>query len=296
MSAAGYKPMPLPAWFVGEAAGTFLLVFFGCGSVATAVLTGAQVGIFQVSIVWGLATAIYLTGSLSGAHLNPAVTAALAVWTDFPRRRVLGYWSAQFLGAFVASLALYVIYAGVLEIFESAHGIVRGAPGSEASAMIFGEFFPNPGGRPLTAAARIAVPEWRAFFIEALGTGILMLVILGVMDEGNRARSRGHAALIIGLTVTILISLLGPLTQAAFNPARDLAPRLFSALAGWQQIPFTANGRGWFTVYLLAPMLGAVAAGGIHRRCFAPRYRVCDCRARNDLPGRPGGCFVRRST
>ena len=66
------------AWFIGESLGTFILVFFGCGSVATAVLTGAQVGIFQVAIVWGIgiATAIYLTGSLSGAHLNPSLTVA----------------------------------------------------------------------------------------------------------------------------------------------------------------------------------------------------------------------------
>jgi len=276
MSGGGFRAPLVPGWFVGEAVGTFLLVFFGCGSVATAVLTGAQVGIFQVAIVWGLgiATAIYVTGGLSGAHLNPAVTAAFGVWTDFPRRRVLGYWGAQFVGALAASAVLYVIYAGTLEAFESAHGIVRGAPGSEASAMIFGEFFPNPGGRPLTAVARMAVPEWRAFFIEALGTGILMLVILAVTAEKNPARPRGHVALAVGLTVTILISLLGPLTQAGFNPARDLAPRLFSALAGWQAVPFTANGRGWFTVYVLAPVLGAVAAGGVHRRWLAPHYRA----------------------
>lgn len=274
MSAVESRQSPLPAWFVGEAVGTFLLVFFGCGSVATAVLTGAQVGIFQVAIVWGLgvATAIYLTGSLSGAHLNPAVTAAFAVWTDFPRRRVLGYWGAQLAGAFVASAVLYAIYAGALETFESAHGIVRGAPGSEASAMIFGEYFPNPGGRALTATARDAVPEWRAFLVEMFGAGILMLVILGVSDERNRARPRGYAALAIGLALTILISLLGPLTQAGFNPARDLAPRLFSAVAGWQSVPFSTNGRGWLTVYVLAPMLGAIAAGGIYRRWFAPSY------------------------
>ena len=77
---------PLPKWFTGEFFGTFLLVFFGCGSVCAAVLTGAQVGVFQVAIVWGLgiATAIYLTADLSGAHLNPAVTLSLAVWSDFP--------------------------------------------------------------------------------------------------------------------------------------------------------------------------------------------------------------------
>ena len=276
MSAAGAKPSFVPAWFVGEAVGTFLLVFFGCGSVATAVLTGAQVGIFQVAIVWGLgiATAIHLTGSLSGAHLNPAVTVALAVWTNFPRRRILGYWSAQFVGAFVASIVLYVIYGGTLEAFESAHGLVRGAPGSEASAMVFGEYFPNPGGRALTEAARAAVPAWRAFLVEMLGTGILLLVILAVTDESNRARPRGYAALTIGLTVTILISLLGPLTQAGFNPARDLAPRLFSALAGWGAVPFATNGHGWLTVYVVAPVVGAIAGGGVYRRWLAPHYRA----------------------
>ena len=143
----------LPAWAIGEFFGTFLLVFFGCGSVCAAVLTGAQVGVFQVAIVWGLgiATAIYLTGSLSGAHLNPAVTLALAAWNGFPWRRVPGYLMAQLLGAFAASAVLYFAFAGPLRVFEESHGIVRGQPGSEASAMIFGEFFPNPGGRPFTS-------------------------------------------------------------------------------------------------------------------------------------------------
>src|SRR5687768_8638889 len=100
--------MKLPAWLVGEFVGTFLLVFFGCGSVAAAVLLGAQVGIFQVAIVWGLgiAIAIFATASLSGAHLNPAVTCAFAMWGDFPARRIPGYWAAQLIGAIAAAAVL----------------------------------------------------------------------------------------------------------------------------------------------------------------------------------------------
>ena len=264
----------LPAWFVGEFFGTFILVFFGCGSVATAVLTGAQVGIFQVAIVWGIgiSTAIYLTGSLSGAHLNPAVTIGLAAWSDFPWRSVARYIAAQFLGAFAASAVLFVMYRGTLLSYEAAHHVVRGAPGSEATAMIFGEFFPNPGGKPFTDEIRLAVSHPAAFFIEFVGTAILMLVILGTTNARNPSRPQILTAATIGLTVTILISLLGPLTMAAFNPARDLAPRLFSAMVGWGQVPFTANGMGWLTVYVIAPILGALGGGAVYRWCFAPHY------------------------
>ena len=154
-----------PAWVVGEFFGTFLLVFFGCGTVAAAVLLNAQVGVFQVAIVWGLgiAIAIHLTASLSGAHLNPAVTVALSAWNGFPWKKVPGYVAVQMLGAFAASALLYVIYSGALTAFETAHGIARGAPGSEASAMIFGEFFPNPGGRPLRPSAKPRLPGRRHF-------------------------------------------------------------------------------------------------------------------------------------
>lgn len=270
------KSRTLPSWFVGEFFGTFLLVFFGCGSVATAVLTGAQVGIFQVAIVWGLgiATAIYLTGSLSGAHLNPAVTLGLAAWTGFSWRLVPRYVGAQFLGAFVASTVLFGLYRGTLLSYEAAHHLTRGAPGSEATAMIFGEFFPNPGGKPFTDELRLTVSHPAAFLTEVVGTGILMLVILCVTHPRNASRPQVLTAASIGLTVTILISLLGPLTMASFNPARDLAPRVFSALAGWGSVPFTTNGFGWLTVYILAPVVGAMGGGAIYRWCFAPHYEA----------------------
>lgn len=264
----------IPNWFIGELFGTFLLVFFGCGSVCAAVLTGAQVGVFQVAIVWGLgiATAIYLTAALSGAHLNPAVTLSMAVWSDFPKVRMAGYFAAQLQGAFVGAAVLYFVFGDALSAFESANRIIRGQPGSEASAMVFGEFFPNPRGHPLTNETRACISSSSAFGAEVIGTAILLLVIFCVTDERNKARPQALAAATIGLTVTVLISILGPLTMACFNPARDLAPRMFSALVGWGQVPFTVNGWGWLSVYVLAPMLGGLLGGGIYQRLFKPGY------------------------
>lgn len=266
----------LPAWAVGEFFGTFLLAFFGCGSVCAAVLTGAQVGVFQVAIVWGLgiATAIYLTGSLSGAHLNPAVTLALAAWNGFSWRRVPGYVVAQLLGAFAAAAALYLAFAGPLRVFEETHHILRGQPGSEASAMIFGEFFPNPGGRPFDSKAMAMIGPGTAFYVEALGTAILVLVILCTTDERNGSRPGLLTAATIGLTITMLISLLAPLTMAGFNPARDFAPRVFSALTGWGSVPFTANGSGWFTVYILGPITGGQLGAILYRLFFKRSYAL----------------------
>ena len=266
----------IPAWVIGEFVGTFILVFFGCGSVCAAVTTGAQVGVFQVAIVWGLgiATAIYLTASLSGAHLNPAVTISLAAWGHFPRKRVLGYIVTQMAGAFVASAVLYLIFAGALAEFEGKNGIMRGQPGSEASAMVFGEYYPNPGGRPLKEGNPDRMSQGRAFVAEVVGTAILLLVIFCTTDSNNQNRPQVLTAAIIGLTVTMLISLLGPLTMACFNPARDLGPRLFSSLAGWGFVPFTANGTGWWLVYILAPVVGGLLGGGIYRAFFMANYEA----------------------
>ncbi len=265
-----------PKWAIGEFFGTFLLVFFGCGSVCTAVTTGAQVGVFQVAIVWGIgiATAIYLTGSLSSAHLNPAVTIAAAAWSNFPGRLVIPYVLAQMLGAFVAAALLFTIFAGPLRSYEAKHGIIRGEAGSEASAMVFGEYFPNPGGKALTEEARQMLSPGAAFIAEVVGTAILVLVIFCATDEQNATRPQILTAATIGLTVTLLISLLGPLTMACLNPARDLGPRIFSALVGWRGIPFSTNGLGWLGVYVLAPITGGLLGGAIYRIFFKNAYRA----------------------
>ncbi len=267
---------PIPKWAIGEFFGTFLLVFFGCGSVCAAVTLGAQVGVFQVAIVWGLgiATAIYLTGSLSSAHLNPAVTIASAAWSRFPARLVAPYILVQMLGAFAAAALLYGIFSGAISSYETKNKITRGETGSEATAMVFGEYFPNPGGKPLTEATREIMSPGRAFAAEVVGTAILLLVIFCVTDERNVNRPQLLTAATIGLTVTILISLLGPLTMACFNPARDFGPRLFSAVAGWKAVPFTTNGFGWLTVYIIAPIVGGLLGGAIYRVFFKTGYRA----------------------
>ncbi len=262
--------------FCGEFIGTFLLVFFGCGSVCAAVTTGAQVGIFQVAIIWGLgiATAIYLTGALSGAHLNPAVTLAIVVYRELPLKRLPLYWSAQFLGAFAGAAVLYLCFSEAITSYEKAHAIVRGGTGSEATAMVFGEYFPNPSGKALSEHVEPDISVARAFGVEFLGTAILLLVIFGITDDQNPERPRAIIGPAIGLTITMLISLFGPLTMACFNPARDFAPRLFSSWVGWGRVPFEANGCGWLIVYILAPFFGALFGGLIYTVFLKPCYRI----------------------
>ncbi len=117
------------------------------------------------------------------------------------------------------------------------------------------------------------MPLWRAFAEEVIGTAILLLVIFCTTDANNKDRPQILTAATIGLTVTLLISLLGPLTMACFNPARDFGPRLFSSLVGWGKVPFAANGWGWLTVYTVAPILGGLIGGAIYRFLFRENYK-----------------------
>ena len=171
----------------------------------------------------------------------------------------------------LAATLLLLLFGEALAAFESTQSIVRGHPGSEASAMILTEFFPNPGGAPLSDHPA-PIAEWRAMAVDICGTAVLMFVILGLTHPHNRAATPSHAPWAIGLTITLLISLFAPLTMGGFNPARDLGPRLIAAIAGWGPEVFRANGStGWFTVYVVAPILGAQLGGLLHHY-FASGY------------------------
>src|SRR2546423_6208517 len=117
-------PAPLRI-YLAEALGTFILVLFGCGAVHSAVLTGSQTGLWQVAIVWGMgvAFAAYCVGGVSGAHINPAMTIALAVWGRFSWSKVAPYIVAQVGGAFLAAAALFVIYGPSLRLKEEKMGV-----------------------------------------------------------------------------------------------------------------------------------------------------------------------------
>ena len=129
----------LHAACVGEFVGTFLLVFFGCGVVHAAVLTEAQSGLWQVAVVWGVAimVAIYAVGALSGAHINPAMTAALALWRRFPASRVLPYWFSQVSGAMAGAVAAQFDADGRVRDEMSVDGLRAIASASSALDVAF---------------------------------------------------------------------------------------------------------------------------------------------------------------
>ena len=246
---------------LAEFIGTALLILFGVGAVAGMQLSGANFGQWEISLTWGLgvALAVYVVAGVSGAHLNPAVTLALAAWAGFERRRALPYIVAQCAGAFCAAALVMALYAPLLADWESTHGIIRGTPQSVASAAIF------------TTFAHASLGNVQALLVEAVITAILMTGILALTDPRN-GPSRGFAgALLIGLLVAVIGASFGPLTGFAMNPARDLGPRLFIALSGWDAVAFN-GGRAsdYWWVPVLGPLLGAQIGALLYLKLISP--------------------------
>ncbi len=251
---------------VAEFIGTLILVFFGVGVVNAAVLAGVTQGLWQVAAVWavGVALAIYATGAISGAHINPAITVALAVWRGFPARKIAPYVLAQVAGAFCGSLILYGLFHGLLVHYEAAHHLVRGGPGSELAAMVFGEYFPNPAMFGTTPEAYQQVPLLTAFLAEGIGTAFLACFVFALSAPRGPVAPR-TVPLFIGLALAVIIMIIAPLTQAGLNPARDFGPRLVAYLFGWGQVALPGPRGGFFVVYILAPILGAVFGSGVYQ-------------------------------
>lgn len=224
-----------------EALGTALLIVFGPGSVVAALSVGGgeldYAGLGMISLSFGLVVAvvIYAFGTTSGAHINPAVTIALAATGRFPWRDTGPYVVAQLLGA--AGGALLVLAA-----FGTASVDV-----SNAGAVAFGDGVGYP----------------QAVLVEAIATFLLVLTIFA-MAVDTRAPA-GFAGLMIGLSVTCLILVFGPLTGAAVNPARAFGPFVGAALGGgdvpWSQLP----------AYVVGSLIGALAAAFSYDAIARPR-------------------------
>ena len=259
---------PLRDALTGEFLGTFVMVFFGIGVVHAAVISGAQIGLWQVAAVWavGVTLGIYTAASLSGAHINPAITLVVAVYDGFPWRRVIPYWTAQVAGAAFAGLVLYLLYSNAITAFEIQHGLARGEPGSQLSAMIYGEYFPNPAVFGTDEKAFGTVDIKVGFAAELVGTAMLAFIVSVVTHGRNYARPQSAgAAVAIGVGVAAIISVLAPLSQAGLNPARDFGPRLIAYFAGWDGIAIPGPRGGWLIVYILGPLIGALIGGGLYR-------------------------------
>ena len=251
-----------------------MLVFFGCGSVFTATLYDAQAGLWQIAIIWGLviAFAIFITGSISGGHLNPAMTLVFAVRRRMAWREVVPYWTGQFAGAFCAAAFLFVLFSPSMKAFEEAQGL---EPKSIVTARCFGEYYSSPhtaGDWRSNRDWEKKVPMHLAFLAEMFGTAVLAFVVFALIDTRNPSRPAAHMKpLFIGLTISMLISVIAPLTQAGFNPARDFGPRLFAFFAGWSSTAIPGpNGIGFLTVYILAPCCGSVLGGLFYDKVIQP--------------------------
>jgi len=247
-----------PFW--GELLGTFILVFIGCGVVATAVLFGVPNSLVGIAAVWGFGVtlAIFASKSFGPAHLNPAVSLAMWVSKPYALRIFFGYIFFQFIGAFLAGIAVYGLFREALLDFERKYEILRGSPASVQSSKMFGEFYHQVDGDPSAQLSTLG-----AGFAEFMGTLLLVLSIFYLINL--KKLKPILIPPLIGLTVAILIVFIAPYTQAGLNPARDFGPRIVAAIMGWGEAAFPPVSGGFFTVYIFSPLLGGVVGAIIYR-------------------------------
>jgi glycerol uptake facilitator protein len=245
---------------IAEFAGTLVLILFGSGVVAMVKLFGTGVpgetvmgGFTNITLAWGLGVTMgcYVAGKISGAHLNPAVTLALAVFRGFSWRKVVPYCLAQTLGAFCAAALVFWNYQPAFRAAD---------PHLERTAGIF-TTFPAFAGQP-----------GAGLLDQTIGTALLLFLVLAVTDERNLAPPANLGPVLVGLIVVAIGMSYGGLHGYAINPARDFGPRVFTVLAGFKNNGLT-DGSGVFWVPIVGPLLGGLigaAAYDLGVRRFLP--------------------------
>ncbi|KAF8803372.1 aquaporin [Phlegmacium glaucopus] len=234
---------------VAEFAGVALLVIFGTGvncqvalSTNPGVASSPKGDFLSVNFGWaiGLAMGVWVSGGISGGHINPAITLAMAVWRGFPWKKVPGYIFAQFLGAIFGAAIVYGNFIHAIDIFEGGHDIR-----TQATASLFATYALDY----LTAVS--------CFFDEFIGTAILALMIVAASDKDNFAPPKGLLPLVLFILVLGLGTSLGMQTSYPYNPARDFGARLAMTFAGYGKELYTYRNQYWLWCPIIAPCIGA---------------------------------------
>jgi glycerol uptake facilitator protein len=257
---------------LSEFLGTFIIIAFGDGVVAMAVAalpgsgrTSGPTVIFDAAGDWLLITfgwamavafAVWVAGGVSGAHLNPAVTLAFAVRRKFPYKKVLPYFGAQVVGAFVGAALVFLVYHNSIDAFDLAAKTPKSGGNALATYSIFATF----------PAKYYAGSALGPLIDQIVGTAFLLMFVVAIIDARNAAVGSNLAPLIIGLIVLAVGNSFGANAGYAINPARDFGPRLFAYFAGWGKValPGTFNAPGFhFSSYWWIPIVGPLIGGVI---------------------------------
>jgi len=249
------QTLPLKSILFGEFLGTLVLILLGDGVVAAVQLQfqDAPANWIVITTGWALAVTlgVYVSGRLSGGHLNPAVTLALASRGEVAWAHVLPYCLAQFAGAFCGALLVYADYASAFSAFEAANQLVRG---TMSEGKLLG---PAAGGAGVFATYPAFDRIWGNVLSEFLGTCMLLVGVRAVTDRKNASPGMNLEPVLVGLVVWAIGLSLGGLTGYAINPARDFGPRLASMVLGWGPSVFQSH-QSYFWIPLLVPVLGGV--------------------------------------
>lgn len=236
---------------IAEVFGTFILILLGDGVVANVGLAprlaAPAYNWNTITFGWAMAVmiAVYVAGGVSGAHINPAVTLAMAVRGVFPWRKLIPYWISQIAGAFLGALGVYLVYMEGLRAAGLPNVWCTG-PGS-----VFGQaFWGGAGGQAMASYSLL-----NAFIAEVFGTAVLLWGVAAVTDTKNLGAGANLGPLVIGLVVLGVGLCLGGPSGYAINPARDFGPRLLGTLVGTKGL---FEGLYWLVCPIIGPLVGGV--------------------------------------
>lgn len=235
-----------------EFLGTMILILFGNGVVAQVVTSSDKSLGGHDSIAWawgiGVTLGVYVAARLSGAHLNPAVTVALAAFKGFSWRKVLPYALAQTAGAFVAALIVRFVYSDLINALDPGH-----------TYKTQGIFSTLPG----NGSGPVSIPT--AFFDQIVGTAILVFVIFALTTAANNGPLSNLGPVVVGLLVVAIGMAWGANAGYAINPARDFGPRLASFVTGYATAFLDQNGSVYFWLPIVAPIIGGLIGGALFK-------------------------------